>query len=70
LASLASEGTGSVFTSRCNLLKKIVSAWERGEECEIKNSKFKTLQNEQSNYLLFLDLCDNQDANEVNELGL
>ena len=37
LASLASESTGSVFTSRCDLLKKILSAWECDEECDIQN---------------------------------
>ena len=36
LASLASESTGSVFTSR-DLLKKILSTWESGEECDIQN---------------------------------
>ena len=37
LAFLASECTGSVFTSRFDLLKQIVSAWENGKECDIQN---------------------------------
>ena len=36
LASLASESTGLVFTSQCNLLRKVISVWESGEQFNIQ----------------------------------
>ena len=40
LASLASESTGHLFTSPCDLLIRIISVWENGEEFNIPGTSF------------------------------
>ena len=39
LASLASEASGVNFTSRLNVMKELVSAWENGQEVELISGK-------------------------------